>query len=36
MMEDNRLALAPVLVEDLYAVFGFDEHDARLSAIGDR
>src|SRR4029077_20344869 len=27
-MEDNRLAVAPVLVEDLHAVFGFDEHDA--------
>jgi hypothetical protein len=28
MMEDNWLAVAPVLVKNFHAVFGFDEHDA--------
>jgi hypothetical protein len=28
MMENDRLPLAPVLVEDFHAVFGLYEHDA--------
>jgi hypothetical protein len=30
MMEDNRLALSPVLVEDLSAVFRFDKAHVSL------
>src|SRR5689334_3756611 len=31
--EDNGLTFAPIFVKDFDAVFGFDEHDTRLSAI---
>jgi hypothetical protein len=27
MMEDNRSAVAPVLVKNFHSIFGFDKHD---------